>query len=208
MTRSSSSRESIRLQSVYHRWAPVYDRLLGRIFSDARRRSIEGLALRSGEWVVLPGAGTGLDLPLLLAGLGAVVALDFTPEMLARARAADGPNAANLVLGDAMRQPFADGTFDAAILHLILAVAPDGRAVLADTCRLLRSGGRIAVFDKFASERGASPVRRALNRVVRLAGTEIDRTFSSMLEGLPLEITGEASVLRGAYRIIWLRRTS
>ena len=106
-----------------------------------------------------------------------------------------------------MRLPFRDACFDAAILHLILAVAPDGGRVLAEAARAVAPGGRIAVFDKFASEGGASPVRRAMNRVTRVAGTEIDRTLSSMLEGQPVDVTGEATAIRGAYRIIWLRRT-
>lgn len=199
------ARESERLRGVYHRWAPVYDRLLGRVFRDARRRSIDRLSLTPDDRVVLPGAGTGLDLPLL-PPVRAAVALDITPEMLGRARSATGPNVAERILGDAMRQPFPDASFEAAILHLILAVAPDGGRVMAETCRVLRPGGRIAVFDKFASEGGSSPVRRTLNRVTRIAGTEIDRSFSSMVAGLPLEVAGEATAIRGAYRIIWLRR--
>lgn len=201
---SETARENSRLRGVYERWAPVYDALLGRVFRDARRRAIDGLSLRPGELVLLSGAGTGLDLPLLPEGVRPI-ALDITPAMLRRARDAGGPPA-SLVTGDAMRLPFAGATFDAAILHLILAVAPDGGRVLAEACRALRRGGRIAVFDKFAFEGGASAARRALNRVTRIAGTEIDRTFSSMLDGLPLEVTGETTALRGAYRIIWLRR--
>lgn len=201
---AGANAESARLRGVYERWAPVYDRLLGRVFREERRRSIDGLALCPGERVLLSGAGTGLDLPLLPDGVRPV-ALDITPAMLQRVRHAGGPSA-TLLVGDAMRLPFADAAFDAAILHLILAVAPDGGRVLAEACRVLRPGGRVAVFDKFASESGSSPVRRALNRVTRAAGTEINRTFSSMLGELPLTPTGEATALRGAYRIIWLRR--
>ena len=200
-----NARESVRLRGVYERWAPVYDRLLGRVFRDARRRSIDGLRPQAGERVVLPGAGTGLDLPMLPPQVRAV-SLDITREMLVRARSAEARAQAALVLGDAMRMPFADASFDAAILHLILAVAPDGAIVLAETARIVRPGGRIAVFDKFASDRGATPVRRALNRVTHIAGTDINRSFGAMLAHAPLEITGEAAALRGAYRTIWLRR--
>lgn len=198
--------EYARLRGVYRRWAPVYDRLLGPLFRDARRRSIAGLQLGVDDAVVLPGIGTGLDLPLL-PRVRRAAGIDMTAEMLARAAHAGGASAPALLVADAQRMPLQDGAFDAAVLHLILAVAPDGRAVLAETCRVVRPGGRIAVFDKFASEGGASAARRALNAVARRAGTEITRQFGAMWAGLPLAVTREESAIRGAYRIIWLRRT-
>ena len=57
--------EHDRLRSVYRRWAPVYDRLLGSVFREARRRSIASLNLLPVHDVLLVGVGTGLDLPLL-----------------------------------------------------------------------------------------------------------------------------------------------
>jgi ubiquinone/menaquinone biosynthesis C-methylase UbiE len=199
------SHEARRLQGVYRRWAPVYDRLLGRMFRDARRRSIDALALRPDDRVLLSGVGTGLDVPLL-PPVARIVALDFTREMLLRVPRGTGGHL-DPVLGDAQRLPLRDASFDAAVLHLILAVAPDGRAVLSEACRAVRPGGRIAVFDKFASEGGASPLRSALNRVTRLAGTAIDRRFGAMSEGLPLRVERDEAALRGAYRVMMLERT-
>ncbi len=201
----SETVEHDRLRAVYRRWAPVYDRLLGSIFRDARRRSIASLALLPVHDVMLAGVGTGLDLPLLPA-VRRVVAFDFTPEMLARARTTPGAAARDLLLCDAQNMPLRDGSFDAAVLHLILAVAPDGALVLRETSRVVRPGGRIAVFDKFASAGRVSPVRGALNAVTRWSGTDINRRFESMLADLPLDIVGEATAIRGAYRLITLRK--
>lgn len=201
----SETAEHDRLRSVYRRWAPVYDRLLGSVFRDARRRSIASLALLPAHDVVLVGVGTGLDLPLLPA-VRRAVALDFTPAMLARARNAPGADARDLLLCDAQNMPLRDGSFDAAVLHLILAVAPDGALVLRETSRVVRPGGRIAVFDKFASSDRVSPVRSAMNAVTRWSGTDINRRFESMLADLPLDMVGEATAIRGAYRLITLRK--
>ena len=197
--------EHERLRSVYRRWAPVYDRLLGSVFRDARRRSIAALALLPTHDVVLVGVGTGLDLPLLPA-VRRAVALDFTPEMLVRAHKAPGADVRDLLLCDAQKMPLCDQSFDAAVLHLILAVAPDGAVVLRETCRVLRPGGRIAVFDKFASSDRVSPVRIAVNAVTRWSGTNINRRLESMLANLPLDVVGEETAIRGAYRLITLRK--
>ncbi len=72
---------------------------------------------------------------------------------------------------------------------------------------MLGPGGRIAVFDKFAPERGRSPLRGALNMITRLAGTEINRRFDAMLEGLPLRVVRSDPAMRGAYRIMLLEVT-
>lgn len=197
--------EHDRLRSVYRRWAPVYDRLLGSVFREARRCSIASLTLLPVHDVLLVGVGTGLDLPLL-PPVRRAVALDFTPEMLARARNVPGSDARDLLLCDAQNMPLRDRSFDAAVLHLILTVAPDGAQVLSETSRVVRTGGRIAVFDKFASSDRVSPVRSAMNAVTRWSGTDINRRFESLLADLPLDIVVEATAIRGAYRLVTLRK--
>ena len=73
---------------MWNRWrSPCgagYDRLMALVgFDEARRRSIDGLALRGGDHVLIVGAGTGLDLPWLPGDVH-VTAVDMTPAMLAR----------------------------------------------------------------------------------------------------------------------------
>ena len=126
------ARTAARNIAVYRRWAPVYDALTGRMLAPSRERALALLGLRPGERVVLPGVGTGLDLPLLPPGVSAA-GIDISPEMLARARARlplPGRDI-ELALADAVQflreRP---GAFDAAVLHLVLSVVPDGRACL------------------------------------------------------------------------------
>ena len=45
----------------YTLYTPIYDLLVGRIFTSSRRKSIELLHIQPGEKVLLVGAGTGLD---------------------------------------------------------------------------------------------------------------------------------------------------
>lgn len=189
----------------YSFWSPFYDHFVG--FAGPRRESIARLALQAGERVLLIGVGTGLDLPLLPPGV-AVTGIDLTPAMLSRAmrRAAQGTD---LRIMDAQALDFADRSFDAVILHLILAVVPEGARCLAEAARVLVPGGRIAVFDKFLPE-GVSPSlrRRLANVPARLLATDLNRSFGDLLQrsGAALVVEENVAATRGGFfRRILLR---
>ena len=194
---------------MYRAWAPVYDRLLERVLRPGRVAAARALALQPGERALLVGVGTGLDLPLLPGGVHAV-GIDLSAPMLERARerAARVPAHVDLRCGDAAMLELPPGSFDAAILNLILSVVPDPVVVLARTMRALRPGGRAVVFDKFAPEdRPLSLARRAANLVTRLFGTEVDRRLGDLVSSAGGQVVSdEASILRGQYRVVLLRR--
>lgn len=193
---------------VYRLWSPIYDGLFDRLFAaPGRRRAMQILALRPGERVLLVGVGTGADLPLLPAGVCAV-GLDLSPDMLARAQAKlplMGRDV-TLVQGDAQALPPGMEGFDAAVLHLVLSVVPDGTACLQETLRALRPGGRAVIFDKFAPDGGRLTLgRRLVNLVTTLAGTDVTRRFGDMAaQSDCVKVHDEPSLLRGAYRVILL----
>lgn len=56
------------------------------LYGTARRRDLELLNLRPGEKVLIPGVGTGLDLPLIPAGIR-VSGIDLSPVMPEKAGA-------------------------------------------------------------------------------------------------------------------------
>jgi ubiquinone/menaquinone biosynthesis C-methylase UbiE len=191
----------------YTAWAPFYDLALRR-FEGYRRESLSRLSLRAGERLLLVGAGTGADLPHVPPGVHAL-ATDLTPAMLARAWAKSAT--ARLAVMDGHRLAVKGEAFDAAVLHLILAVIPDPAACLRETARAVRPGGRIAVFDKFVKGPRVPRALRAVNLLTRLLATEVTRRFEDILErsGAPLVVEDEApAALRGLFRYVLLRRTS
>jgi ubiquinone/menaquinone biosynthesis C-methylase UbiE len=195
----------------YSIWALGYDGLVRALPSidKARRRSIDLLGLSPGERLLIVGAGTGLDLPHLPDGLE-VAAIDLTPAMIERfcERARGQGRSVDARVGDARRLPWADGEFDAAILHLVLAVMPEPERGLADVDRVLRPGGRAAVFDKFlAPNQAPSVARRLTNVVARVLFSDLNRRLEPMLAETDLVIErDEPAAFRGAYRVIGLRR--
>lgn len=129
----------------YSVYAPFYD--YGLSFVGERQAAIGALGPVAGEKLLIVGVGTGADLPHLPVDVQ-VLATDYSPAMLARASARAGDNVRLQVMnGEALE--LADGTFDAALLHQILAVIPDPVSCLRETTRVLRPGGKISVFDKF-----------------------------------------------------------
>jgi ubiquinone/menaquinone biosynthesis C-methylase UbiE len=194
----------------YTVWAPVYDRLVAAVgFEAARRASIERLRLARDDRVLIVGAGTGLDLDFLPAGVD-VTAIDVTPAMLQRLerRAARRGQRVTARVADARRLEFADATFDGVVLHLILAVMPEPERGLREAERVLKPGGRIAVFDKYlvGGEEPSLP-RRLANAVARPLFSDLNRRLESWLAATTLRLEIEEPVaLGGMYRLATLRK--
>lgn len=190
----------------YTLWAPGYD-LVGNRFEPLRRRSIELLGLLPHERVLIVGAGTGSDLPLLPENV-TVVATDLTPAMLEKAERHRRPGV-DLEVMDGHALEFEDASFDAVILHLILAVIPDPARCLSEASRVLRPGGRITVLDKFVRD-GERPsvLRRLANAVTGLLATDITRRLGDIVlaSGAPLRVVHDESTVLGFFRIVLLAK--
>ena len=194
------------LRFRYSLWAPHYDRVTK--LHPQRRRSIELLALQPGERVAVIGCGTGADLPYFPDHVR-VLAADLTPAMLRQAEAHARPNIDFRVM-DALALDLPDASFDAAILHMVLEVIPDPARCLGEAARVLRPGGRLAVFDKFLPD-GARPglIRRAGLALLDFVFTSTNRQMGEILarSGAPLEVVHDEPTV-GSYRHILLRKRS
>jgi phosphatidylethanolamine/phosphatidyl-N-methylethanolamine N-methyltransferase len=186
-------------------YAPFYDAVAAWAFRSARRRSLARLELVPGERVLLLGAGTGLDLealPVCRHQL-ALTAVDLSPAMLGRLerRARRLGLAVTTRVMDARRLDLPAASFDAVVAHLVLAVVPDPEQVTREIARVLRPGGRLAVFDKFLPD-GTSPSapRRLANLAARVVATDLNRQLGPLLAGAGLdERWREPSVGRGLF---------
>jgi demethylmenaquinone methyltransferase / 2-methoxy-6-polyprenyl-1,4-benzoquinol methylase len=77
------------------------------------------------------------------------IGLDNSTEMLKQAqrKAAAGMALVRWVVGDALRLPFADGSFDAIVTAFALRNVTDIPGAFAEMARVARSGGRIASLE-------------------------------------------------------------
>ena len=119
-----------------------------------------------------------------------MLATDLTPAMLRQARAHARPGIEFREM-DGMALDLPDGTFDAAILHMVLEVIPDPARCLAEAARVLRKGGRLAVFDKFLPD-GERPgtLRRAGLALLDFVFTSTNRRMGEILaaSGAPFAV--------------------
>ena len=197
------------LKHSYSLIAPLYDALIAAPSAGVRARSLAALAPLPASEILIDGIGTGLDLPHL-PPQHRYTGLDLTRAMLDRAL----PRAPGLdfrfVQGDSQRLPFADASFDHAVLHLILAVVPEPCACLAEAARVTRPGGTIRILDKFLRPGQLAPLRRLLNPLSRRLATRLDVVFEQVLAGTPgLEMLEDRPVLAsGWFRSIELRKSN
>jgi SAM-dependent methyltransferase len=111
--------------------------------------AVSEAGIPAGGVVLDAGCGTGRALPALrmAAGTdGTVIGLDVTPEMLDQARHGGRPDFATLVLGDSCRLPLADRSVDVVFAAGLVMHLPDLTAGLTELARVVRPGGRLAIF--------------------------------------------------------------
>ncbi|MDQ5877580.1 MAG: phosphatidylethanolamine/phosphatidyl-N-methylethanolamine N-methyltransferase [Pseudomonadota bacterium] len=198
------------LKTSYTLIAPFYDAAINRATRAARRASLAHLPEQPGQ-VLVNGVGTGLDLPLL-PPQHHYVGLDLTAAMLQRTRPRSGAANGRLdfqpVQGDAHALPFADTSFDHAVLHLILAVVPNPADCLKEVARVVRPGGTVLVFDKFLQPGQPALLRRLLNPAIRHVATRLDVVFEEVLghaQTLTLE-SNQPALASGWFRLIRLKK--
>ena len=124
----------------------------GEVHDFARRAILGALALQPGDRLLEIGCGGGL---LLRDALGTGVqcaGLDHSPDM-AELAAQRAPGAA-VLLATAERLPFAADSFTAAAMSVVFFFFAEPLRVLHECRRVLRPGGRLAVFTTGPELRG------------------------------------------------------
>jgi ubiquinone/menaquinone biosynthesis methyltransferases len=161
------------VQRMFDRIAPVYD-VMNRVMTGGldrrwRRVTVEQ-AVSPGDRVLDACCGTG-DLAIAARKRGAaeVVGLDFSAQMLERARR-KAPEI-EWLQGDVLELPFEDGSFDSATVGFGIRNVDDLEAGLRELRRVLRDGGRLAILEITTPRGVLAPFYRVwFDRVVPLLG--------------------------------------
>lgn len=188
----TSTQRALQVRQMFGRIVGRYD-LLNRLMSlgmDRRWRQLAAAAARpAGARCLDVGTGTGdLAFELVRQGAAAVVGADFTPQMLALARAKAARRSGvhvQWIQADVERLPFRDGAFDSVTNAFVLRNLADLRLGLSEMARVLKPGGQLACLDMTHPRPGPFA---ALYRLY----------FNRLLPPISGAISGD----RGAYRYL------
>lgn len=109
--------------------------------------------LKPGNTVLDLGSGAGNDCFVARAEVGEtgrVIGLDFTPEMVAKARenaTKRGYNNIEFVQGDIEHMPLEDNLADVVVSNCVLNLVPNKAAVFAEIYRVMKPGGHFSISD-------------------------------------------------------------
>ena len=157
---------------MFDRISPVYDFMNHAMTAglDRRwRRLAAETVVRPGDAVLDVCCGTG-DLAIAAQRTGGrVTGLDFSEQMLVRARGKS--DSVEWVLGDVTALPFDDASFDAVTVGFGIRNVPELDVGLAELARVLRPRGRVACLEITRPEGMVKPFFRLwFDGLVPLAG--------------------------------------
>ena len=127
--------------AAYERYMGVWSRLAGEIFLD-------WLALRPRlRWLDV-GCGSGAFTAVIAQRHApvSVHGIDPSEALLAYARAQSAAPVIEFRQGDAMALPFADDSFDVAVMALVIFFVPEPPVGVAEMARVVRPGGTVAAY--------------------------------------------------------------
>jgi ubiquinone/menaquinone biosynthesis C-methylase UbiE len=166
--------------AVYERLMGIWSRKAGDVFLDwlAPPRDL--------RWIDV-GCGNGAFTELLLERCAPmeVQAIDPSEGQLAFARTRPAAGLAKFRQGDAMALPFPVGSFDAAVMALVIVFVPEPKKAVEEMVRVVRPGGMVATYmwDMLGGGFPLDPVHIEM-RAMGLAPPRPSRMEASRMEAL------------------------
>ncbi|UWG51304.1 SAM-dependent methyltransferase [Halalkaliarchaeum sp. AArc-CO] len=157
-----------RSETVWNRWSEWY-RLSEQDFEPIREALLDSLDIEVGDRVLEIGCGPGVNFGMIRDAIGSsgrLVAVDYSPEMIAKANARIATNGwenVDVVRADATTADLG-GPYDAAIATLALGVMPDIERAVQNIHSSLEPGAPLGVLDIRPFQSG---LRRVVNPLLR-----------------------------------------
>ena len=196
---------------LYSEFAPIYDKVFGKIFYSRLREVIRTLKIFPGAKVLELGAGTGISFPAYPRHCD-VTGIDLAPDMLERAREKirdNGWGHLRVVEMDALNLQFSENTFDYVMAFHVVTVVPDPIRMMEEARRVCRPGGKIVIVNHFTSDVPLlGSVTEALDPITRRLGWRTNLRLRPFIEETDLKVESVYklskfslyTVLVGSYR--------
>jgi len=197
---------------LYAEFAPLYDKVFGKIFYNRLEHVIENLGIPPGAKVLEVGAGTGTSFPAYPAHCK-ITGVDLAPDMLARARQKiqeNGWSHIKVLEMNALELKFPDNTFDYVMAFHVVTVVPDPVGMVAEAKRVCKPGGRIVIVNHFTSEVPViGSLTQALDPITRWLGWRTDLRLKPFIETSGLRVEKSYKLSKASlYDVLLCRKES
>ncbi|HET7392686.1 MAG TPA: methyltransferase domain-containing protein [Candidatus Binatia bacterium] len=176
---------------IYSEFAPLYDKIFGKIFYSRLERVIEDLEIPPGAKVLEVGAGTGTSFPAYPTHCE-VIGIDLAPDMLARAKQKiedHGWTHLRVMEMNALNLDFPDNTFDYVMAFHVVTVVPDPIRMISEAKRVCKPGGSIVIVNHFTSDVPVlGSMTEALDPLTRKLGWRTNLRLKPFIEAADLSV--------------------
>jgi phosphatidylethanolamine/phosphatidyl-N-methylethanolamine N-methyltransferase len=176
---------------LYAEFAPLYDKVFGKIFYSRLERVIEDLEIPPSSKVLEVGAGTGTSFPAYPWHCE-VTGIDLAPDMLERARQKIQENGWTHIRVremNALDLEFPDNTFDYVMAFHVVTVVPDPIRMVQEAKRVCKPGGKIVIVNHFTSEVPLlGSFTEALDPITRWLGWRTDLKLKPFIQTTNLKV--------------------
>ncbi|MEX0804758.1 MAG: methyltransferase domain-containing protein [Candidatus Binatia bacterium] len=176
---------------IYAEFAPLYDKIFGKIFYSRLERVIEDLEIPPGAKILEVGAGTGTSFPAYPTHCE-VTGIDLAPDMLARARQKikeNGWSHFKVMEMNALSLDFPDNTFDYVMAFHVVTVVPDPIRMIAEAKRVCTPGGKIVIVNHFTSDVPVlGSMTEALDPLTKKLGWRTNLRLKPFIEAADLSV--------------------
>lgn len=152
---------------VYERFMGIWSGIVGQVFLD-------WLSPASGQRWADIGCGNGAFTELILqrCAPAKVHGIDPSDGQLAYARTRPGAQDAVFQQGNALGLPYADASFDIAVMALVIQFVPDPAKGVAEMTRVVRPGGWVGAY-VWDDSVGGSPTQPLQTAIVLEGGDDV-----------------------------------
>ena len=176
---------------LYAEFAPLYDKIFGKIFYSRLESVIEELDIPPGAKVLEVGVGTGTSFPAYPTHCQ-VTGIDLAPDMLARAQRKIRDNGwSHLTVREmnALDLDFPDNSFDYVMAFHVVTVVPDPIRMIAEAKRVCKPGGKIVIVNHFTSDFPLlGTLTEALDPITRLLGWRTNLRLKPFIKTTDLRV--------------------
>jgi phosphatidylethanolamine/phosphatidyl-N-methylethanolamine N-methyltransferase len=194
---------------LYSEFAPLYDRVFGKIFYSRLERVIDDLEIPPGAQVLEVGAGTGTSFPAYPTHCS-VTGVDLAPDMLARARQKIEDNGwihLKVIEMNALDLKFSDNSFDFVMAFHVVTVVPDPIRMIAEAKRVCKPNGKIVIVNHFTTDVPLiGSLTKAIDPLTRWLGWRTDLQLKPFIAAAGLTVEKAYKINKASLYTVVLAR--